>query len=127
VPRHSPIGRWRDQDEEIQMLDDNAPHDGWSKWAWGVTLPVIVGLIALRVAVTQSAAWPGRGGWANIEGTAAQGVALALLGMALFWHAHYFWLLSPRMHAAAQIGKVLSVVCIAAGLGTMLWLEFRLF
>lgn len=108
-------------------LDDDSPNDAWSKWAWGVALPAIVGLIALRIALTEHAAWPGRHGWASVDGMAAEGVALALVGLAIFWHAHYFWLLSPRLHAVAQVGKLLSIVCVAVGIGLTMWLEFRPF
>jgi hypothetical protein len=106
--------------------DKDPPDDAWSKWAWGVTVPALVGLIALRVAVTAHATWPGRHGrWATVDGWAAEGIALALFGLASYWHAHYCWILSPRFHGVAQLGKVAAVMLGLAGIGIAFWQEFR--
>jgi len=106
--------------------DDDPPDDAWTRWGWGVTAPAVLGLLALRVAMTAHATWPGRHGWATVNGTAAEGIALPLIGLAAFWHSHYFWLLSPRWHGFAQLGKLLGVLGIAAGILLCAALEFQL-
>jgi len=93
-----------------------------------VSLPAIVAIVALWVAVTAHAIIPDRGGrWAVLDGLAAEGIAIALFGVAGFCHSHYFWLLSPKLHGVAQLGQWLGVVCIAGGVLVAAWLQLRPF
>jgi hypothetical protein len=94
----------------------------WSRWFGGVALPLVFAGYGLRCWMIRRGHLPGRRGVMELQGRQAVAFGIALLGLALFLHAHYFLDALDRWPGAAYLGKVAGLLLLVGGLiGLFRW------
>lgn len=98
-----------------ESLASDADADIYSRWIGGV-------IFATMVACCGMAHFVAAGGWPPLRwlfalwhvhsATTIVGVGIAILAMALFMHAHYFWTPHTRWNAIGHVGKAAAMVIL---------------
>lgn len=104
----------------ITDWDDDPPQGPWPKWFGGAVMPLTIAVYAASVLVNGHGALPGRRGrWVHLNGPDAVAYGIALLGVGVFLHSHYFW--GNTYHGAqyAGVGKLLGLVLLIGGVGCL--------
>jgi hypothetical protein len=102
--------------------EDVPAQGGAAKWVAGGVLPA--GLLGCAVfAVVRRSAWlPGGRAAAGtmLQGADAVALGVAVAGIAVFLHCHYFWGNVYHLAFGATVGKVAGLVGMIGGLGYLL-------
>ena len=106
-------------------FSDPPPGTFWSRWFGGVALPLVFASYGLRCWVTRRGYIPGRWRVMQLQGKEAVAFGIALLGLALFLHAHYFLDALDRWPGAVYLGKVAGLLVLVGGLGGLFWAFLR--
>jgi len=95
-------------DEDIADL---IPENGWTKWGMGVALACLVLAYALVCIIHRSVSFYYES-WVpfTIAGTDAVAIGIALVGLALLLHCHFFWSQTRRLGGLAEVGKAVALV-----------------
>lgn len=108
-------------------LDDEPMGDAWSKWGLGVVVPSLIATYGLsRVILRHAVLYGRRGASMPLTGWDAIVFGIAVLGAALFMHAHYFWSNSNRLAEYAELGKVIGLLVGLSGIGFVVVRNFTL-
>lgn len=109
------------------MFDDDAMSDAWSKWGLGVVVPSLIAAYGLSRVILRHAVLYGRRGTSMpLSGWDAVVFGIAIIGAALFMHAHFFWSNSNRLAEYADLGKVVGLLVGVAGIGFVIVRNFTL-
>lgn len=108
-------------------LGDEPMGDAWSKWGLGVVVPILIATYGLSRAILRHVVLFGRRGSSMpLSGWDAVVFGIAVLGVALFMHAHYFWSNSNRLAEYAELGKVIGLLVGLSGLAFVVVRNFTL-
>jgi len=108
-------------------FDDEPMGDAWSKWGLGIVVPSLIATYGLSRVVLRHAVLFGRRGFSMpLSGWDAVVFGFAILGAALFMHAHYFWSNSNRLAEYAELGKVIGFLVGVVGIGFVVVRNFTL-
>ena len=108
-------------------FDDEPMNDAWTKWGLGVVVPSLIAAYGLsRVILRHAVLYGRRGASMPLSGWDAIVFGIAILGAALFMHAHYFWSNSNRLAEYADLGKVIGLLIGLSGLGFVVVRNFTL-
>ena len=110
-------------------MDVKADPTGWLDAmpdAWpgrilaGVLLPLILVFAGLYCIIAQRGLIVGRGFYV-LRGTPAIAQGVAVLGAALFFHAHAFWGPVWRLPIIHQLGRIVGALLFIGGFGYLCW------
>jgi hypothetical protein len=106
-----------------ESLSDTAEPNVMAAWIYGVifALPFIIyGIYCIH---TRTAKFLTRNvldiiqlHFTPLVGRNAVAIGVSYLGVGCFLHFHYFWTWRERFQGYGQIGKVLSMLCVAGGI-----------
>lgn len=105
----------------------NGPASGssWSKFFGGALVPFALTVWGVRTMILRRFFMPSRWGRSTpLTGWDAIWCGVALLGLAIFFHIHSVWTVSPRLCRFAAGGKMLALLVFVGALG---WVVFRNF
>jgi hypothetical protein len=85
-------------------------------------LPLALLTVGIYEIVARRALLVGRF-WRLIEGGEAVALGIALVGAAVFFHAHAFWAPVGRRAAAHRIGRVVGALTFVVAFWYVLWVE----
>lgn len=107
------------------MLDE--PRDTpWNKWGCGVAFPALLTLVGARVMFIQHFTFVGaRLRRLQLTGSAAWWVGLAIVGLAAWFHFHFFWTHHSKLAPYAELGKVAGLLTFIGGLAWAIFSQFR--
>ena len=108
-------------------FDDEPMGDTWSKWVLGVVVPSLIAIYGFsRVILRHAVLYGRRGASMPLSGWDAVVFGIAIVGAALFMHAHYFWSNSNRLAEYAELGKVIGLLVGLSGFGFVVVRNFSL-
>ena len=92
-------------------IADLLPENGWTKWGLGVGLACLVLALGLVCIIHRSVSIYDDS-WVPfvIDGADAVAIGVALLGLALLLHCHFFWSQTRRLGGLAEVGKAVALV-----------------
>ena len=111
----------------FDSFDDEPLGDAWSKWGLGIAVPSLIAAYGLSRVILRHAVLYGRRGTSMpLSGWDAVVFGIAILGVALCMHAHYFWSNSNRLAEYAELGKVIGLLVGVSGFGFVVVRNFSL-
>ncbi len=110
---------------EIHLMEhfSNTPEPTlWSKWFGGWVVPLLFAGYGLNCCLHQTGVLYGDNSaeWL-LEGRKAVFYGIAWVSAGCFAHFHYFWPTLKRLGVFTDLGKVLSLLCLIASGGFVLW------
>ncbi len=108
----------------VEFFSEEASASPIAKWVGGVIVPLPVAAYALWCLLTQSGTIVGRGGTVHLSGSIAVGYGIALLGLALFLSAHFFFSNTRRCYVVSEVGRPWGLILLAGGLFYVLFRWF---
>lgn len=92
-------------------IADLIPENGWTKWGMGGGLACLVFALGLVCIIHRSVTFYYES-WVpfTIDGTDAVAIGMALLGLALLLHCHFFWSQTRRLGGLAEVGKAAALL-----------------
>ena len=120
------------QAQNFEQWTDPPPGGFWAKWGGGIIGPLAMLWWGIHAIVTRTATlydflYGGLGdrlGRIKLQETNALLFGCALISLAFFFHAHYFWGNSKRLINISALGKILGLAGFSI---SALWLVFRLY
>jgi len=111
--------------QDIERWSNAPPDSIWAKWCGGFILPLLILWPAVHAIITLTFSLYGRLGCrVGLVGMNAWLMGYALVCLALFFHAHYFWGNSKRLINISDLGKILGLSGFSI---CALWLVYRLY
>lgn len=92
----------------------------WDRWIQGTAIPLLIGIVAARMAYHGYAVLPGRFRWTVYHGLDARLLALSVLGVALLCHVRGYWPTHRRLAHHTEAAQAVSTGLIVAGFCGML-------
>jgi hypothetical protein len=99
-------------------FDDDPPSGAFPKWFGGAVVAGIIAIYGLSAVVNQEATLPRRGISRSyvLEGASAVVYGVAVLGVAIFVHCHYFWGNSKKLAEYFILGKMIGAGLFGVGM-----------
>lgn len=107
------------------MLED-PPDTPWAKWGSGVAVPSVLALWGCRVMWLQNTVLGFGRRKVEMAGPGAWWIGVAILGVAGWFHFHYFWTNHPKLWRYAELGKITALIALLVGIGMGCFNQFRL-
>ena len=120
--------RWRHDSSGADSTVDatgwlDAPPEAWpGRILGGLLLPVVLLVLASGCIIFQEALIPGAT-WRRLTGVPAIALGVALIGVAVFAHAHAFWGPVRRLAVIREVGRIVGAILLILGLGYVIWSE----
>lgn len=116
--------------KQIDKFGPAALDDLWDRWLQGALFPVLLGLLALRMAVVGYAVLPSLRitRWMVFHGLDARLLALSVVGLALVCHVRARWPLHDRLAPHVDLAQIAAWGLVAFGpIGLLLHQGYLLF
>ncbi|MCC7205561.1 MAG: hypothetical protein IT441_10810 [Phycisphaeraceae bacterium] len=102
--------------ETLEGLGDAPPRTFWTCWFGGLIAPALFAMAGVASILYRKSYLPGRYGGMELHGLTAIFMGVACLGLAVLLHFHYFWLNRLFHVGIAELGKLLGLIALLAGM-----------
>ena len=93
-------------------LSDLPPDSAVAKWLYGLIFPALIGIYSAKCIITEQGIFIGRNGITYLSGIEATCLGVALAGLAVFLHTHFFWGNSKLLIALSEFGKIIGLFLV---------------
>jgi hypothetical protein len=105
----------------LDSLSDLPPDSSVAKWLYGLIFPALIGIYSAKCIITEQGIFIGRNKVTHLAGIEAICLGLALTGLAVFLHTHFFWGNSKLLIALSETGKIIGLLLFIGGLFSLIW------
>ena len=104
------------------FFSEDASGSPVAKWVGGIIIPASIAAYSVRCLMMRTGTIIGRGGALRVSGVDAIVYGIAILGLAVFLNAHFFFSTSRKLYVVSELGRPLGLMLLAGG---ALYLVFR--